>query len=141
MKIKLRYETTGVDWEEVAQVIKQAPLGIRDPEKFRQACEKSYIQVVFAYEQETLIGLGRALCDGEYQAVIYDVVVLPQYQGRGVGKLIMESIIDKLPVTSIILFAVPGKETFYELFGFKRLKTGMGKFENTVMLKANGYIE
>ena len=79
--------------------------------------------------------------DGEYQAVIYDVVVLPQYQGRGVGKLIMESIIDKLPVTSIILFAVPGKETFYEKFGFKRLKTGMGKFENTVMLKANGYIE
>ena len=43
MKIKLRYETTGVDWEDVAQVIKQAPLGIRDPEKFRQACEKSYI--------------------------------------------------------------------------------------------------
>jgi len=53
----------------------------------------------------------------------------------------LKSIIDKLPVSSIILFAVPGKEGFYEKLDFKRLKTGMGKFKNSAGMRANGYIE
>ncbi|MGF1934297.1 MAG: hypothetical protein RM347_007835 [Nostoc sp. ChiQUE02] len=53
----------------------------------------------------------------------------------------MESIIDKLPVSSIIIFALADKEGFYDQLNFKRLKTGMGKFENSKRMKANGYIE
>lgn len=140
MKIDIRYGTAGVDWNKVVQIFEKAPLGTREPNKLRRACENSYL-VICAYEQAKLIGFGRAISDGEYQAAVYDIVVLPEYQRSGVGRLIMKSIIDKLPVSSIILFAVPGKEGFYEKLDFKRLKTGMGKFENYDIMKAYEYIE
>ena len=36
----------------------------------------------------SLIGFGRAISDGEYQGAIYDVAVLPENQGKGVGRVI-----------------------------------------------------
>ena len=41
--------------------------------------------VIYVFDSDKLIGLGRALCDGEYQAAIsiYDVVLLPEYQVLG----------------------------------------------------------
>jgi len=64
---------------------------------------------VSIYWQAGLIGMGRIVGDGHLYFYIQDVVVDPQYQGQGVGELIM----------SIGLFAVQGKETFYEKFGYK----------------------
>lgn len=50
----------------------------------------------------------RALCDGEYQAAIYDMVVLPEYQGKGMfGRLR-----DKLSAEYIILYSIPGRKDF-----------------------------
>lgn len=119
-------EPNGVDWNEAAMVIHRAPLGsrARDPEQLKRAFEASYA-VVFVFDSERLIGMARALCDGEYQAAIYDVVLLPEYQGKGIGKCIVKRLRDQLPVENVILYAVPGKEGFYEKCGFKRLRTGM----------------
>lgn len=70
------------------------------------------------------------------------VVVLPEFQNQGVGKTIMNALLDKLPKTSIVLiFATPGKENFYRKFRFNSLKTGMGLFPNPEWFRANGYIE
>lgn len=119
-------EPNGVDWNEAARVIHRAPLGsrARDPEQLKRAFEASYA-MVFAFDAEQLIGMARALCDGEYQAAIYDVVLLPEYQGGGIGISLMRRLREQLPVENVILYAVPGKEGFYEKCGFKRLRTGM----------------
>ena len=76
-----------VDWEEASILFERAPLGKqkRDPEKLKRAFEVSYA-VIVVYDSGKLVGMGRALCDGEYQAAIYDMVVLPEYQGKGIGK-------------------------------------------------------
>ncbi len=74
-------------------------------------------------------------------AAIYDVVVLPDYPGCGIGTKMMTTLLADVSVGSIILFAVPGKEGFYEKLGFTKLKTGMGRFRNAQIMKDLGYIE
>jgi GNAT superfamily N-acetyltransferase len=140
MLIHLSYDIKNVNWNEVAYVMEMAPLAKRDPEQLRRACENSAV-VVFAYNQTRIVGWGRALSDGEFCAALYDVVVLPEYQGYGVGRLIITALLRKVPNHSVTLYAVPGKEAFYEKLGFHRMKTSMGLFSDAKQMQQNGYIE
>lgn len=135
-------ETNGIDWREAAMVIHRAPLGsrVRDPDQLKRAFEASY-SAVFAFDSGRLVGMARALCDGQYQAAIYDVVLLPEYQGRGIGKGMMRRLRDQLPAENVILYAVPGKEGFYEKCGFRKLRTGMAVLSPEASDPARGYIE
>jgi GNAT superfamily N-acetyltransferase len=139
MSIRLKFDTNGVDWSEVIEVFRRAPLGERDPEKLQRACENSFV-VCFAYDRDTVIGMGRAISDGEYYAGLYDIVVLPEYQGKGVGKTIVEAIHDRLPVNLITLFTVPGVQPFYMKCGYHNLLTGMIRSSKPELLRAEGYI-
>lgn len=61
-----------------------------------------------------------------------DIIVLPEFQGRGIGKKIMATVlefIDSHSVNNSIigLMSAVGKERFYESFGFiKRPNERMG---------------
>lgn len=140
MNVRLTEVLDSVDWEELALVFKRAPLGKRDPEQLRRAFRNSY-RVCLAYDGDRLVGAGRALSDGEYYAAIYDVVLLPGYQRQGLGTLMMNHLLEGLPPGSVILFAAPGKEPFYERLGFHRLKTGMGHFPRADLAREHGFIE
>jgi GNAT superfamily N-acetyltransferase len=131
-----------IDWEEAAIVFERAPLGSRrrDPQQLRRAFASSYA-VIFAFDADRLVGLGRALCDGEYQAAIYDMVLLPEYQGKGIGKEMLNRLCAKLPVENIILYAVPGREGFYKKCGFKKMITAMAKLNQFMSSPTSGYLE
>jgi predicted N-acetyltransferase YhbS len=88
-----------------------------------------------------LIGFGRALSDGVYQAALYDVAVLPEFQGKGVGTAIVKNILDRLASCNVILYASPGKEAFYRALGFRQLKTGMALFKHAEKMAAKGFSE
>jgi aralkylamine N-acetyltransferase len=139
MSFELKFGTMHLNWHEVCSVFERAPLGTRDPEKMRRAAENSYV-VCSAFDGNTLIGFGRALSDGEYQSAIYDMVVAPEYQGRGVGKAILTALMDKIACGRTLLYAVPGKEEFYKKMGFARLLTGMGRFVDPDVARQKGYI-
>ena len=81
MAIELKFDIGGIDWFEAVEIFRRAPLGVREPQKLRRACENSDL-VCTAYRDGKLIGMGRALTYGEYQAAIYDLVVLPEYQNH-----------------------------------------------------------
>lgn len=102
---------------------------------------KNSYTVVFILIEEKLIGFGRAISDGVRQSAIYDVAILPECQGLGIGKLIIENIVNNTPTCNFILYASPGKEGFYENLGFKKLKTGMGLFVNMERMKSRNFIE
>jgi GNAT superfamily N-acetyltransferase len=140
MALRISYDMANVDWQAVDEVFRLAPLGRRDPEKFQQACARSAV-VVFAYDDDTLIGVGRALSDGAYYAGIYDVAILPAFQGHGVGTRIVLALLEKLPVGTITLFAVPGKEAFYEKLAFRKMTTAMARFADPERQRARGLIE
>ena len=74
------------------------------------------------------VGLVRVLTDTVTDAYITDVIVHPDFQGMGIGKLLMDKTIACLKAYSLehvrlacSLYANPGKETFYKKYGFQTL--------------------
>ncbi len=139
MHVELKFGTDHVDWEEAVSVVERAPLGKRTPEMFRRAYENSFL-LCTAYSRGRLVGLGRALSDTVWQSAVYDLVVLPEYQGQGIGTRIMQSLSERLPSGPVLIYAVPGREDFYRKLGFEKLRTGMGRFQNPAKRRAEGYI-
>lgn len=131
-----------IDWERAAVVFERAPLGKRrrEPQQLQRAFAASFA-VIYIFDEDKLIGLGRALCDGEYQAAVYDVVLLPEYQGKGLGKEIMTKLCEQLPVENIVLYAVPGREGFYKKCGFKKMRTAMAILNASMSNPESGYLE
>lgn len=121
-------------WQAVADLLKRVGMAYHEPEVHQRAFEASHT-TVFIFEGAQLIGFGRAISDGEYQGAIYDVAVLPTEQGKGVGRLIIQIILARLPNCNLILYAAPGMEGFYEKLGFGSMKTGMARFTNPEAMK------
>jgi ribosomal protein S18 acetylase RimI-like enzyme len=70
-----------------------------------------------------VIGCGRVIGDGGFYYYIQYVIVLPEFQKRGLGKLIMDSIMKFFneivqPNTFIGLMAAKGQSKVYKQFGF-----------------------
>jgi len=71
------------------------------------------------------VGMARVLSDGTSDAYIQDMVVLDEYRGRGIGKLLVEKIIgfcDLRGIEWLGLIAEPGYYSFYEQVGFSKMK-------------------
>ncbi|HKW82797.1 MAG TPA: GNAT family N-acetyltransferase [Burkholderiaceae bacterium] len=129
-----------VDWRELSELYRLAPLGNKTPEGLRTAFGNSMFRC-FARDAGRLVGVGRALADGVDCSYLCDVAVLPSHQGTGLGR----QVVDRLVLASrghkkIILYSVPGKEPFYRRFGFKRMTTAMAIFENQVLAAERGYL-
>lgn len=140
MTIQIKHDCSDVCWQTVSDTLKSVGMGHHAPETHQKAFEASHT-TVFVYDAGKLVGFGRAISDGAYQAAVYDCAVAEAYQGQGLGKRIMETILDRLPTCNVILYASPGKEGFYEKHGFRRMKTGMALFKNSPSMKAKGFTE
>ena len=82
--------------------------------------------VVAARDGKRIVGMGRMLFDFGYTAYLGDVIIRPEYQGKGIGTEIVTRLKDKVMEAAeegdrimFILGAAKGKEGFYEKFGFK----------------------
>jgi ribosomal protein S18 acetylase RimI-like enzyme len=140
MNLKITNSTENINWELVSTILAKAGLSSSEPEICKRAFLGSQV-TVFAFDDENMVGTARAISDGVKQAAIYDVAILPEYQGKGIGKIMMESIMNKLQGCNFILYANVGKEGFYEKLGFKRLKTGMAKFVKPEIMASRGFTE
>ena len=77
--------------------------------------------VVSAYCEDELVGVGRIVSDGILYAMIYDLIVSPSHQNKGVGDTILSKLIEKCKtaeVKDIQLFSAKGKALFYRKRGF-----------------------
>lgn len=71
--------------------------------------------------QRRLIGFARATSDHAFNATIWDVVVHPDFQGKGLGKALMKYVLKKLrseEISNVTLFADPHVVDFYRGLGF-----------------------
>lgn len=69
-----------------------------------------------------LIGFGRAISDGVYRALIDDIIVDNSHQNKGLGKIIVETLLEQLAgIDEIFLNTKPKLERFYQKFGFNKM--------------------
>lgn len=141
MELKIQYNCLNINWNYVSEILKKVGMTYFEGEVHKKAFENSHT-VVFVFAENKLIGFGRAISDGVYQAAIYDVAVLPEYQGKNIGRTIINTILERIPPQcSFILYASPGKETFYERLNFRKMRTGMALFCNADKMQTKGFIE
>ena len=140
MNLKFQFNSEDIDWERIPEILKTVGMSCHEAEIHRKtfSCSAS---VVFVFDDDQLIGFGSAISDGHIQAAIYDVAVLPSYQGHGIGRQIIEKIVASLPGCNFILYAAPGKELFYEKLHFRRMKTAMALFVKQELMSGRGFTE
>lgn len=85
---------------------------------------------VVAISDGNVIGMGRIVGDGAMYYYIQDVAVLPEHQNKGIGKKIIDKLLNYINENCagagfVGLFASHGKDEFYEKFGFKDHSPGM----------------
>ncbi|XP_059655608.1 GCN5-related N-acetyltransferase 1, chloroplastic [Cornus florida] len=94
----------------------------RDPDKIRVALENTDSMLWVEYEKTGRpVAFARATGDGVFNAIIWDVVVDPSFQGIGLGKAVMERLLEELlrkGVTNIALYSEPRVLGFYRPLGF-----------------------
>jgi len=117
---------TPEDYELVRQFL--AEVGwqhrVTDPEQFRRMMEKTDRTVV-AWDDSRIVGFARALCDGISNGYISMVAVAPDRRGQGIGRNLVECLIeDDLNITWV-LRAGRESEGFWEKIGFKGSKLAM----------------
>ena len=72
-------------------------------------------------ETDRLAGFARVLTDRTFKAFIFDVIVAPAHRDRGIGRLIVERILehpDLAVVKHFELYCLPELVPFYERWGF-----------------------
>ncbi|RVW44662.1 Serotonin N-acetyltransferase 2, chloroplastic [Vitis vinifera] len=94
----------------------------RDTEKIRVALENTEsVQWVEYRKTQRPVAFARATGDGVFNAIIWDVVVDPSFQGIGLGKAVMERLLEELlgkGITNIGLYSEPRVLGFYRPLGF-----------------------
>ena len=74
---------------------------------------------VVAREEGEVVGIGRLLDDGAFYATVWDVIVLPEAQRRGIGTAILERLLERAAGRSIVaLVASLAGRPLYERYGF-----------------------
>lgn len=140
MSITWSYEQSLVDWDELSNLYKIAPLGDKPAASLKTVYSNSLFKC-FVYSESTLIGAGRALADGLDCSYICDIAVHPDFQGMSLGKQIVESLIEQSQGhKKIILYANPGAEGFYAKLGFKKMNTAMAIFQSEEAAIASGIL-
>jgi len=93
-----------------------------DPAHIPLLIQSTFLFIVAVQRQSgRTVGMGRAISDGVSDAYIQDLVVLPEFRGRGVGKAIVERLVESClarGITWIALVAEPGTCDFYSGMGF-----------------------
>ncbi len=77
--------------------------------------------VVNVWDGEKMIGFARATSDGIYRAIIWDIVIHPDYRGVGLGQKLVETILNHPRMNRVekIYLMTTHQQQFYKQIGFQ----------------------
>lgn len=112
-----------IDWDKILQLFQKINWKHRVASEIQNAFKLS-TTTIFIYHQDEVIAFGRVIGDGRYYAMLADVVVDPDYQGKGLGKYLVTALNDTLVNYHFVnLSAAPGADKFYKNMGWKKQTT------------------
>lgn len=140
MTLEWRDALETVDWDELSNLYRIAPLGNKPAADLKVVFTASLFRC-FVYDAGTLVGAGRALADGVDCSYIADIAVHPDHQGSGIGKAIVSRLVElSKGHKKIILYTDPNKMPFYRKLGFKRMTAAMAIFANPTLALQAGVV-
>ena len=79
--------------------------------------------IVSLWVGKEIVGFGRALTDGIYRGVLWDIVIDQNHQGKGFGTLIVKNLLSskKIKNTKKLYLMTTNKKLFYSQFDFKEV--------------------
>ena len=79
--------------------------------------------IVSIWSNDEPVGFGRALSDGIYRGVLWDIVIDQDHQGKGYGKMIVKNLLEskKIKYTKKIYLMTTSKKMFYSQLDFKEV--------------------
>ena len=79
--------------------------------------------VISLWVDNEIVGFGRALTDGIYRGVLWDIVIDKNHQGKGFGTLILKNLLSskKIKNTKKLYLMTTNKKQFYSQFNFKEV--------------------
>ena len=92
------------------------------PQQLEQAFHQ-YLFVMAAYDEDKLVGLIRAVGDGLTIVFIQDLLVYPHYQRQGIGRSLLEQMLERFKDVYQIQLATEQSVknlAFYQELGFRR---------------------
>lgn len=134
--MKIVYKNEKISVKEFNRLTESVDWGIREETIVEEAL-KNTLYSICAYDGTNIVGYGRIIGDKTIFLYIHDVMVIPEYQNKGIGTGIMKKLLEQIdeykkinPSIRTYLSASKGKESFYEKFGFisrpnKELGAGM----------------
>jgi len=98
-------------------------------------CLASSDVIVSLWLNNKILGFGRALSDGTYRSVLWDIVIDHNHQGKGYGKLIVNSLLEskRIKQSEKIYLMTSNQKDFYCQIGFEEVclqNLLIKKFEN-----------
>ncbi len=139
MDIKIHSDYANANINQIEEVYASVGWTKHTNEVIRQVFEASNVIALVTVDGR-IIGIGRGMTDGVFNAAIYDVVVHRDFQRQGIAKKIMDFLLNKLGnISCVHLISTTGNEGFYQKIGFKKLKTGMGRYLNSTL--SDEYLE
>ena len=102
-------------------------------EHARKALQNGLMNVSALYNGE-LVGMGRLVGDGAMYWYLQEIIILPQFQRKGIGTMIVNHLVDYArensttgKFTTIGGVSAKGKDPFYEKIGFEVISNGIKK--------------
>lgn len=119
-QLTLRDDLEGLTPGRIATLYRRAPLLRKtdNPDALRRSFEQSSL-VLSLWEADRLVGLARVLTDGVQMSYLCDLAVEPDLQGAGVGKRLVDEVLERCKGTELVLRDSNLSSGFYDRLGFQ----------------------
>lgn len=121
--LTLRDSLEGLTPVAIATLFRRAPLLRRTDnlDNLWKSFESSQL-VLSLWEGDRIVGLARVLTDGHQVSYLCDLAVEPDVQGEGVGKRLIDEVLERCAGTDLVLRDSNLSTGFYEHLGFQHVE-------------------
>ena len=118
--IEISFDLSRIDFRGTSDLLMQSYWGAsRTDEAHRRAFDNSLC--VAAYLEGKQVGFARAITDYTVFAYLADVIVWPERRGHGIGKRLVQALLDHPEMTTVSHWSLTTSDaqSLYQKFGFR----------------------